>query len=50
MDLETLLFEQTPESQMELEARAIANAAVTADGQEGIQAFLAKRKPECKGV
>ena len=42
-------FDQTLESQMELEARAIAELSVTADGQEGINAFLAKRKPEFRG-
>ena len=43
-------FDQTLESQMELEARAIAELSVTADGQEGINAFLAKRKPEFRGA
>jgi 2-(1,2-epoxy-1,2-dihydrophenyl)acetyl-CoA isomerase len=33
------------EEQMELEARSIAAAASGAEGQEGINAFLAKRKP-----
>lgn len=42
-------FEQTLESQMELEARTIAGLANGADGQEGIRAFLEKRKPEFKG-
>jgi len=42
-------FDQTLESQMELEARAIAALSVSADGQEGINAFVAKRKPEFKG-
>jgi len=51
--LKTLLngtFEQTLESQMELEARAIADLARTNDGKEGIQAFLAKRKPVFTGT
>lgn len=39
-------FEQTLESQMELEARSIADLARSADGQEGIRAFLEKRKPK----
>jgi 2-(1,2-epoxy-1,2-dihydrophenyl)acetyl-CoA isomerase len=34
---------------MELEARTIASMARTADGREGIAAFLAKRKPEFRG-
>ena len=33
------------EEQMELEARAIAECATAADGQEGIAAFLGKRAP-----
>ena len=41
-------FDQSLESQMELEARSIAELAVSADGQEGIGAFLAKRKPKWK--
>jgi 2-(1,2-epoxy-1,2-dihydrophenyl)acetyl-CoA isomerase len=39
-------FAATLETQMELEARTIASMARTADGREGIAAFLAKRKPE----
>ena len=42
-------FEQTLESQMELEARMIADLVMTSDGREGIDAFLNKRKPEFKG-
>jgi len=38
------------ESQMEHEARAIADAARTADAREGVQAFLAKRPPKFSGV
>jgi 2-(1,2-epoxy-1,2-dihydrophenyl)acetyl-CoA isomerase len=37
------------ESQMEHEARAIADAARTNDGKEGISAFLEKRKPHFGG-
>ena len=42
-------FDHSLEAQMELESRAIAEISVTDDGQEGINAFLAKRKPEFKG-
>ena len=37
------------EAQMELESRAIADAARSADGAEGIAAFLAKRAPKFTG-
>lgn len=40
---------ETLESQMEIEARAIADAARSADGQEGIRAFLAKQAPKFTG-
>lgn len=42
-------FEHSLEAQMELESRSIADMSVSADGQEGISAFLAKRKPEFTG-
>lgn len=42
-------FEQGLESQMELEGRAIADLAISADGREGIDAFLNKRKPGFTG-
>jgi 2-(1,2-epoxy-1,2-dihydrophenyl)acetyl-CoA isomerase len=42
-------WEQSLESQMELESRAIAQAATTADGQEGIAAFVQKRRPNYRG-
>ena len=34
------------ETQMELEARLVAQCAVSPDGREGIQAFVDKRKPD----
>ncbi|MDY6987851.1 MAG: enoyl-CoA hydratase-related protein, partial [Thermodesulfobacteriota bacterium] len=37
------------ESQMEKESRAIASMAGSADGREGIAAFIAKRAPEFHG-
>ena len=42
-------FDQSLESQMELEARTIAELSVSEDGQEGMNAFLEKRKPVFKG-
>lgn len=42
-------FDQSLESQMELEARAIAGLVTTSDGQEGLHAFLEKRKPQFSG-
>lgn len=42
-------FDNGLETQMELESRGIADMARSRDGQEGIQAFLAKRKPEFTG-
>jgi 2-(1,2-epoxy-1,2-dihydrophenyl)acetyl-CoA isomerase len=38
------------EAQMELESRAIADAARSPDGREGIAAFLAKRSPKFTGA
>jgi len=43
-------FAGTLETQMELEARGIAAMAASADGQEGIQAFVEKRKPAFVGA
>jgi len=39
-------FDNSLETQMELEGRAIAACAGSANGQEGVQAFLEKRKPQ----
>jgi 2-(1,2-epoxy-1,2-dihydrophenyl)acetyl-CoA isomerase len=40
---------ETLETQMELETQAIARMATTADGREGIEAFLEKRAPTFSG-
>ena len=42
-------FDQSLEAQLELESRTIADMVLTHDGQEGISAFLGKRKPEFNG-
>lgn len=42
-------FSGTLETQMELEARAIAQMATTTDGREGIAAFVEKRRPNFIG-
>lgn len=42
-------FAETLETQMELETRAIAAMAQSADGREGIEAFLSKRSPSFTG-
>lgn len=42
-------FDNGLETQMELETRGISAMSKTDDGIEGIQAFLAKRKPNFKG-
>jgi 2-(1,2-epoxy-1,2-dihydrophenyl)acetyl-CoA isomerase len=43
-------FDNGLETQMELEARAIADMAATDDGREGVGAFIAKRPPRFRGV
>ena len=45
----TASFDNGLETQMELETRGISDMARSADGQEGISAFLNKRKPDFKG-
>jgi 2-(1,2-epoxy-1,2-dihydrophenyl)acetyl-CoA isomerase len=40
---------ETVETQMELESRSICETSGTADGREGIAAFLEKRKPKFQG-
>jgi len=42
-------YDQSLETQMELEARGIAAMTKTKDGKEGVAAFLGKRKPEFCG-
>lgn len=42
-------FSESLETQMELEAQAIADSARTRDAREGIAAFIAKRKPDFSG-
>jgi 2-(1,2-epoxy-1,2-dihydrophenyl)acetyl-CoA isomerase len=42
-------FTSTLETQMELEARVFVENTETADGREGIQAFVEKRKPSFQG-
>ena len=44
-----LLADEDLEGQMELESRAIADAARSEDGRGGIAAFLAKEKPSFRG-
>ncbi|MGK0461334.1 MAG: 2-(1,2-epoxy-1,2-dihydrophenyl)acetyl-CoA isomerase, partial [Candidatus Azotimanducaceae bacterium] len=42
-------FDNGLETQMELESRAISDSSATADGKEGMQAFVEKRKPHFTG-
>ncbi|MDG2307549.1 MAG: enoyl-CoA hydratase-related protein [Candidatus Binatia bacterium] len=44
-----VLSDESLEGQMELEARAIADAARTSDGRAAIQAFLEKKRPTFEG-
>ena len=48
-DLLMATYDNGLETQMDLETRHIANMGKSADGQEGIKAFLEKRKPQYKG-
>lgn len=48
-DLLNASFDHSLETQMEFEARAIAQLITSKDGQEGVHAFLNKRKPEFTG-
>jgi len=43
-------FDNALEAQLELESRSIAKLGAGEDGQEGIAAFVAKRKPNFKGA
>ena len=45
-----LSFESSLEAQLEHESVAISEAAITADGREGVAAFFAKRAPEYRGA
>ena len=46
----TASFDNSLETQMEMEARGIAAMTTVADGKEGIASFLEKRKPVFKGT
>jgi 2-(1,2-epoxy-1,2-dihydrophenyl)acetyl-CoA isomerase len=43
-------YSESLETQMELEARGIADMSKTADAREGVGAFLARRKPVFTGA
>ncbi|MBT5111042.1 MAG: enoyl-CoA hydratase, partial [Rhodospirillaceae bacterium] len=43
-------FTNTLETQMELEARGITDAARSRDGKHGIEAFVNKQKPDFTGA
>ena len=42
--------DQPLETQLELEAQALARSAATADAREGLTAFAARRKPVFRGI
>jgi len=44
-----MALNDTLESQLERETRSIVELSQTHDGREGVQAFIAKRKPDFKG-
>ena len=48
--LMTHSFNNTLETQLELERQGITDCAAHPDGQEGMQAFIAKRRPVFKGT
>jgi 2-(1,2-epoxy-1,2-dihydrophenyl)acetyl-CoA isomerase len=45
-----LSFESSLEAQLEHESQAISEAAITADGREGVAAFFAKRPADYRGI
>lgn len=45
----TASFDNSLETQLEMESRGISAMTMTADGREGVSAFLEKRKPQFRG-